>query len=74
MTTSAKINNPHELLTPEETALYLGVSSRTLATWRSTGRHNLPFIKVGSRVRYKRGDLEAWVSRRSLSMTPGRGQ
>ncbi|HAA44152.1 MAG: hypothetical protein XD36_2435 [Halomonas sp. 54_146] len=53
-----------ELLTPDEAANYLGVSARTLATWRSTGRHALPFIKVGSRCRYRRQDLEAWLNSR----------
>lgn len=53
-----------ELLTPEEAALHLGVSSRTLATWRSTGRHALPYVKVGARVRYRRQDLDTWLTSR----------
>ena len=57
--------NP-ELLTREEAAAYLGVKSRTLAVWATTHRYNLPFIKVGSRVRYRRSDLDAWVSSRTV--------
>ncbi len=53
-----------DLLTPEDAAQHLGVSARTLATWRSTGRHALPYVKVGARVRYRRTDLDAWLSSR----------
>lgn len=58
-----------DLMTPEEAARHLGVSSRTLATWRSTGRHGLPYIKVGARVRYRRQDLDAWLSSRMQEHT-----
>lgn len=63
--------SPHlsDLLTPEEAALHLGVSSRTLATWRSTGRHGLPYIKVGARVRYRRQDLDTWLTSRMQEHT-----
>lgn len=37
----------------------------TLAVWRSTGRYNLPFIKIGRKVRYRRADLEAWIESRT---------
>ncbi|WP_110651694.1 helix-turn-helix domain-containing protein [Salinicola peritrichatus] len=53
-----------DLLTPEDAAQHLGVSAHTLATWRSTGRHALPYVKVGARVRYRRTDLDAWLNSR----------
>lgn len=58
-----------DLFTPEEAATYLGCSSKTLATWRSTGRHALPFIKVGARVRYRRQDLDQWLASRMCEHT-----
>lgn len=58
-----------ELSSPKAAAAYLGVSDRTLATWRCTGRHSLPYVKVGGRVRYRRQDLEAWVSSRTQEHT-----
>ena len=34
----------------------------TLAVWRCTGRFNLPFVKVGRAVRYRREDVEAFIA------------
>ncbi|MGL6213682.1 helix-turn-helix domain-containing protein [Billgrantia desiderata] len=58
-----------DLLTSEEAAGFLGLSAKTLATWRSTGRHALTFVKVGGRVRYRRQDLEAWLAGRMQEHT-----
>jgi len=35
------------LLTTEQVAKVLGVKPATLQNWRSLGRHNLPFVRVG---------------------------
>lgn len=59
-----------DLLTPEQAAMALGLSTKTLATWRSTGRHALPFIRCGSRIRYQRSKLVNWLSSRQLTVTP----
>jgi excisionase family DNA binding protein len=48
-----------------EAAAYLGVSPGTLEVWASTGRWNLPYIRVGSRAKYRRSDLDAWLERRT---------
>lgn len=53
------------LLTPNEAASELQVSTGTLQVWRSTGRHSLPFVKVGGCVRYRRSDIEAWLDKRT---------
>ncbi|VVP18932.1 hypothetical protein PS870_03718 [Pseudomonas fluorescens] len=50
-----------DLWTPEQAALNLGVSIRTLAAWRSTGRHALPYVKMGRLVRYRPQDIAAWL-------------
>ena len=52
------------LLTPKQAGAYLGIQYETLAVWRTTGRYNLPFVKVGRAVRYRLSDLEAWVKDR----------
>lgn len=49
------------LLTPEEAAHALRVSPETLMTWRSRKPQELPFVKVGSLVRYRPADLAAYV-------------
>ncbi|MCO8165480.1 helix-turn-helix domain-containing protein [Pseudomonas sp. 21LCFQ010] len=55
---------PEELLTPEAVASLMGISVKTLATWRSTGRHNLPYIRCGSRIRYRISDVNDWLLER----------
>lgn len=54
-----------DLLDDKAAAALLDVSPGTLSVWRSTGRYNLPFIKVGRKVRYLRGDLLAWLASRT---------
>lgn len=54
----------HKLLEPETTADVLGVTAGTLQVWRSTGRYNLPFVKVGGRVMYRQEDVQAFIERR----------
>lgn len=54
----AKQTNP--LLTPQQVAERLGVSTTTLATWRCTKRYPLAYVKVGRLVRYRAGDVEAF--------------
>lgn len=53
--------SPTDLLTPDQVAAALGLSHRTLAAWRSSRRNPLPYVKVGSRVRYRRQDVAAWL-------------
>lgn len=52
---------PSGLLTPEQAAAHLGIKPQTLAVWRNTNRRKLPYVKVGSSVRYRRQDLEQFI-------------
>ena len=51
-------------LTPDQTARYLKVRTRTLAIWRGLGR-GPRFYKLSNtdagHVRYRREDVEAWI-------------
>lgn len=60
---------PHatDLLTPDQVATALGLSHRTLAAWRSSRRNPLPYVKVGSRVRYRSEDISTWLESRTHS-------
>ena len=49
-----------ELLTPEEVAGILKVSPRTLRNWRASGK-GPPYLKLEGSVRYRRGDVRAWI-------------
>ncbi len=59
------------LLDPDQVAEILGVSVKTLNVWRCTGRYNLPFVKSGARVRYRRTDVEAFIERRTRNTFAG---
>lgn len=59
----------YDKLTPSEAANYLGVTPATLSVWRSTGRHNLPFVKVGHLVYYLRSDIDDWIFSRKKTST-----
>jgi PTS system nitrogen regulatory IIA component len=51
-----------EIMTLDEVASYLRVSERTVYEWASKGE--LPGGKLGTSWRFKRSDIEAWVSRK----------
>jgi predicted DNA-binding transcriptional regulator AlpA len=59
------IKTPASLLDEKQAAEHLTVSPGTLSVWRSTGRYNLPFVKIGRMVRYRVSDLDAWIAGRS---------
>ena len=61
--------NKPELLTREYAASYLSIKPQTLATWATTGRYSLPFIKVGRKVFYRREDLDQFLKSRTLTQT-----
>ena len=62
------------LLSRKEAATYLGVSEQTLAIWKCTKRYNLPFVKIGRLVKYRRADLDDFIFKNleSYSNTDGR--
>lgn len=58
-----------ELLTTDQVATALGLSSRTLAAWRSSRTNSLPYLKTGSRVRYRPQDVATWLESRVCPAT-----
>jgi excisionase family DNA binding protein len=56
-----------ELFSRAEAAAYLGVAKQTLAIWKCTKRYNLPFIKIGKLVKYKKSDLDQFIADNSQS-------
>lgn len=59
------IQRNKELLKEREAADFLTLSPGTLSVWRSVGRYEIPFIKLGRHVRYRRSDLIAWLEART---------
>jgi predicted DNA-binding transcriptional regulator AlpA len=52
------------LLTAVDVARITGLSTETLAQWRSQ-RRGIPFIKLSRNVvRYRHGDLDEWLAQR----------
>lgn len=61
-----EIIGAHEELLDDPTATeFLDLKRGTLAVWRSTGRYNLPYLKIGRKVRYRHSDLLAWLEART---------
>jgi len=52
------------LLTPDEVADVLGVTTHTLAVWRCERRYNLPYVKTGRLVRYQPEDIQRFIQER----------
>lgn len=50
------------LMTAKQAAERLATTEGTLATWRSSGRNAIPFIRVGRSVRYDPADLDAYLA------------
>ena len=62
----AAITPKDELLNNDDSAEYLGVTPRTLEVWRCTKRYQIPFIKVGRLVRYRKSALDAFLESRTI--------
>jgi len=56
---------PQTFFTAREAAAHIRYSVATLAIWRSDGRGPI-YSKIGSTVRYRRGDLEGWLTASEL--------
>lgn len=55
------------LLTSEEAADYLSLKKNTLVYWRCTKSQQVPYIKVGGRVRYQQKDLDKWLEKQRIA-------
>lgn len=54
---------PSGLMTPRDAAVYIGVKINTLAVWRMTNKYELPFVKLGKVIRYRKSDLDEWINK-----------
>ena len=55
------------LWTESETAAALAVRPGTLNIWRTKRRYDLPYVRVGRAVRYKKTDVEAFILSRTVA-------
>ncbi|MBT7023845.1 MAG: helix-turn-helix domain-containing protein [Gammaproteobacteria bacterium] len=53
------------VISPEDAAKQLGCTVGTLAKWRSTGKHAIPFLKYGesarAAIRYRQSAIDAFL-------------
>lgn len=61
------IRFPSELLSRREAAQYLGVKEQTLAVWLCTKRYEIPVVRIGRLVKYKKTDLDAFIQKQSYA-------
>jgi excisionase family DNA binding protein len=54
-------------LNSTEAAAYIRITPGVLANWRCTRRHEIPYVKVGSKVLYRRADLEKFMEDRAVN-------
>lgn len=63
----SKIFQKSDLLSRREAAEYLGITERTLAVWACVKRYNLPYVKIGRLVKYRRSELDNFINRHTIS-------
>lgn len=62
-----------ELLTAEDVSQLTGLSTETLAQWRSQKR-GMDFLKVGRLIRYTRQDVERYLESCKVSVSGPRAK
>jgi excisionase family DNA binding protein len=65
--------DPDQKFSRPEAARYLGISARTLEGWAVRGG-GPRMLKLGSRVVYRRRDLDTWLAARERASTSDRGE
>lgn len=55
-------SKPSEYLTTEEARVFLNLGKGTLDTYRKRGAGGPPFYRAGTKILYKRSDLEQWLA------------
>ena len=58
-------NNEFELLSEKEVENIYKINARTLQRERTVGT-GIPYVKLGKRVRYKKGDVEKYITKHTI--------
>jgi hypothetical protein len=71
-TAATPISNCENLINEHEAAARLGLKVSTMRRWRWAGT-GVPFVRIGSAIRYDPRDLEAFIAagRRKSTSDPG---
>jgi predicted site-specific integrase-resolvase len=57
------------LISAIRAAQQLGVSTKTLDNWRSSGKSELNFVKVGWLIKYKQEDIDNYINTNTFKHT-----
>lgn len=52
----------NKLFCTKEAAREIHVEPQTMAQWRHNKKVNIPFVRIGRKVMYRKSDLEAFIS------------
>lgn len=63
---AAILNTQSNLFDTEQAAAHIGVTASTLTVWRCVKRYDIPYIKVGRLVKYRKIDLDAWLEAQTV--------
>lgn len=58
------------LMDKKAAATYLRTTVASLNTWRATGKHNIPYVRFGHCIRYRKEDLDAWIAEHLENVQP----
>jgi excisionase family DNA binding protein len=58
----------NEMFNEDQAAQFLGVSVRTIQSWRVTGS-GCPYVKLGRSVRYQKAKLIDWIEQNTRAHT-----
>jgi excisionase family DNA binding protein len=58
----------NEMFNEDQAAQFLGVSVRTIQSWRVTGS-GCPYVKLGRAVRYQKSKLIEWIEQNTRITT-----
>ena len=61
-----EIEGGPNLISIQQAAEYLGITVGTIYQWRS--QHKIPYIKVGRRVKFKKEQLDQWLTERTVQV------
>ena len=59
-----EIEGGPNLISIQQAAEYLRITVGTIYQWRS--QHKIPYIKVGRRVKFKKEQLDQWLTERTV--------
>jgi hypothetical protein len=55
-------------------AEYIGITPHTLNVWRCNKRFDIPYIKVGSSVKYRKSSLDNFLLQQTVCETSSKGE